>query len=81
MRRDEGILRWRIFLYSGSKYGQLPRILSYPIPGLGSFSNEERVQAWECVELLPNSVLAHVWLDEVLVLQSLVNDWGLHEEY
>ena len=52
-----------------------------PIPGPGSFSNEERVQAWECVELLPNSVLAHVWLDEVLVLQSLVNDWGLHEEY
>ena len=29
----------------------------------GSFSDEERVQAWECDELLPNSVPARVLLD------------------
>ena len=34
-----------------------------PLPGPGSFSNEERVQAWECVELLPNSVPARVLLE------------------
>ena len=34
-----------------------------PLPGSGSFSDEVRVQAWECIELLPNSVPAYVLLD------------------
>ena len=65
-QRAEGILGWRILQYSGSKYGQLPlpRILSYlPLLGPGSFSDEVWVQAWECIELLPNSVPACVLLD------------------
>ena len=37
--------------------------ISLQLPGPGSFSNEGRVQAWECVELLPNSVPARVLLD------------------
>ena len=60
------ILKWLTTFWGNSKMKDIPvqwqQIWStttdiiLPLPGQGSFSDEEWVQAWECDELLPNSV-------------------------